>query len=240
MGAVASLLAMDRTTLTAALKPLERRGLVAVTVNPGDKRSRPMTLTPAELALLADAVPSGSAHIRRSTLCLTRAVPAVSGAACAQFPDYSCVRAGAFAPYTCRLPDWRCRRCSPACPFCSGLCTSPSWKISRNLGSLARSFSTAERTPTHGDAILIIRSMISTTGMPDRPLCRLSWCAAGRNSSQRLASVGQLEAAPTFATGAAHSNTSPRRIGILSWMVRCLPPPYRQPVKPPASMSAHR
>ncbi len=28
MGAVADLLAMDRTTLTAALKPLERRGLV--------------------------------------------------------------------------------------------------------------------------------------------------------------------------------------------------------------------
>ena len=31
MGAVAALLAMDRTTLTAALKPLERRGLVRST-----------------------------------------------------------------------------------------------------------------------------------------------------------------------------------------------------------------
>ena len=30
LGAVAALLAMDRTTLTAALKPLERRGLVVV------------------------------------------------------------------------------------------------------------------------------------------------------------------------------------------------------------------
>ena len=30
MGAVAAVLAMDRTTLTAALKPLERRGLVRV------------------------------------------------------------------------------------------------------------------------------------------------------------------------------------------------------------------
>ena len=30
LGSVASLLAMDRTTLTAALKPLERRGLVEV------------------------------------------------------------------------------------------------------------------------------------------------------------------------------------------------------------------
>ena len=36
MGSVASLLAMDRTTLTAALKPLERRGLVAISVDPND------------------------------------------------------------------------------------------------------------------------------------------------------------------------------------------------------------
>src|SRR5216683_1213941 len=57
MGAVASLLAMDRTTLTAALKPLERRGLVMVTTDPADKRSRLMTLTPAGRGLLARAVP---------------------------------------------------------------------------------------------------------------------------------------------------------------------------------------
>src|SRR5579871_6569592 len=38
MAAVAAVLAMDRTTLTAALKPLERRGLVKVTVDPDDKR----------------------------------------------------------------------------------------------------------------------------------------------------------------------------------------------------------
>ena len=36
MGSVASLLAMDRTTLTAALKPLERRGLVKITADPED------------------------------------------------------------------------------------------------------------------------------------------------------------------------------------------------------------
>ena len=47
IASVASLLAMDRTTLTAALKPLERRGLVAVTADPEDKRGRLMTLTPA-------------------------------------------------------------------------------------------------------------------------------------------------------------------------------------------------
>jgi len=57
IGSVATLLAMDRTTLTAALKPLERRGLVAVTADPGDRRSRRLTLTPAGRALLASAVP---------------------------------------------------------------------------------------------------------------------------------------------------------------------------------------
>ena len=57
MGGVAALLAMDRTTLTAALKPLERRGLVAVTPDPADRRGRRLTLTPAGTALLARAVP---------------------------------------------------------------------------------------------------------------------------------------------------------------------------------------
>jgi DNA-binding MarR family transcriptional regulator len=57
MAAVASLLAMDRTTLTAALKPLERRGLVTVTAGPGDRRSRLMALTPKGMTLLARAVP---------------------------------------------------------------------------------------------------------------------------------------------------------------------------------------
>src|ERR1700727_580564 len=36
MGAVADLLALDRTTLTANLKPLERRGLLQVMVDPRD------------------------------------------------------------------------------------------------------------------------------------------------------------------------------------------------------------
>ena len=57
MGSVASLLAMDRTTLTAALKPLQRRRLVAVTVDPADKRGRLMTLTPTGRSLLARATP---------------------------------------------------------------------------------------------------------------------------------------------------------------------------------------
>lgn len=57
MGSVAALLVMDRTTLTAALKPLERRGLVEVTVDPDDRRSRLLTLTAPGQALLARAVP---------------------------------------------------------------------------------------------------------------------------------------------------------------------------------------
>src|SRR4051812_10107068 len=57
MGSVAALLGLDRTTLTAALKPLERRGLVATAPHPDDKRSRLMRLTPQGHALLAEAVP---------------------------------------------------------------------------------------------------------------------------------------------------------------------------------------
>ena len=57
IGSVAELLAMDRTTLTANLKPLERRGLVTVTVDEADKRSRRMALTSAGRSLLAAAVP---------------------------------------------------------------------------------------------------------------------------------------------------------------------------------------
>jgi len=58
MGAVASLLGMDRTTLTAALKPLQRRRLLTITVNPADRRSRILALTPRGRELLARAVPA--------------------------------------------------------------------------------------------------------------------------------------------------------------------------------------
>jgi DNA-binding MarR family transcriptional regulator len=57
IGSVSDLLAMDRTTLTANLKPLERRGLVKVTVDKADRRSRRLTLTPAGRALLVAALP---------------------------------------------------------------------------------------------------------------------------------------------------------------------------------------
>jgi len=57
IGEVAALLAMDRTTLTANLKPLERRGLVTVTIDATDKRGRRLVLTSAGHAVLRTAVP---------------------------------------------------------------------------------------------------------------------------------------------------------------------------------------
>ncbi len=54
---IANLLAMDRTTLTAALKPLERRGLVTIAVDKKDRRGRRLALTKTGRALLADAYP---------------------------------------------------------------------------------------------------------------------------------------------------------------------------------------
>lgn len=57
MGPVAYLLAMDRTTLTAALKPLERRGLVEVSHHPTDRRNRVLKLTGKGRNLLASAMP---------------------------------------------------------------------------------------------------------------------------------------------------------------------------------------
>jgi DNA-binding MarR family transcriptional regulator len=57
MGPVARLLAMDRTTLTAALKPLERRGLVRIEASPADARTRILILTDAGRETLAAAVP---------------------------------------------------------------------------------------------------------------------------------------------------------------------------------------
>src|ERR1700760_2128284 len=47
MGPVAELLAMDRTTLTAALKPLERQGFLRVEIDARDRRGRRLVLTDA-------------------------------------------------------------------------------------------------------------------------------------------------------------------------------------------------
>jgi DNA-binding MarR family transcriptional regulator len=65
MGAVASLLGMDRTTLTAALKPLERRGLVKITADSADRRGRLLTLTPKGVKLVTSAVPAWERNHRK-------------------------------------------------------------------------------------------------------------------------------------------------------------------------------
>jgi len=57
MKPVAELLAMDQTTLTAALKPLRRQGWVEIIVNPDDRRERLLQLTAEGKAALAAAVP---------------------------------------------------------------------------------------------------------------------------------------------------------------------------------------
>jgi DNA-binding MarR family transcriptional regulator len=54
---LAAFLAMDRTTLTAALKVLERDGLAASAPDPADRRNRRLRLTDAGHARLHRALP---------------------------------------------------------------------------------------------------------------------------------------------------------------------------------------
>ncbi len=58
MGDLARFLAMDRTSLTAALKPLERRGLLVVRVDKADRRNRLVQITGEGVALLEAALPT--------------------------------------------------------------------------------------------------------------------------------------------------------------------------------------
>ncbi|MGF1475721.1 MAG: MarR family winged helix-turn-helix transcriptional regulator [Geminicoccaceae bacterium] len=51
------LLAMDRTTLTAALKPLQRRGLVQIVADSEDRRNRRLQLTDDGIDVVRDALP---------------------------------------------------------------------------------------------------------------------------------------------------------------------------------------
>ena len=57
MSRVAALLGADRTTLTAALKPLAARGLAVSLADPRDSRVRRLALTEAGRACLAAATP---------------------------------------------------------------------------------------------------------------------------------------------------------------------------------------
>ncbi len=85
---LAEFLAMDRTTLTAALKPLERRGLILISVDPDDRRSRLLRLTAKGRGLLARALPVWKEHhalldretgpadgLRKSLSLLARGIP---------------------------------------------------------------------------------------------------------------------------------------------------------------------
>ena len=56
VGGLAECLAMDRTTTTANLKPLERRGLVTIRRAEEDARIKHVVLTEAGRTLLAEAV----------------------------------------------------------------------------------------------------------------------------------------------------------------------------------------
>jgi DNA-binding MarR family transcriptional regulator len=57
IGDLVKVLAMDRTTLTANLKPLARRGLVEVAIDPKDRRGRRLKITDAGCDLLVAALP---------------------------------------------------------------------------------------------------------------------------------------------------------------------------------------
>jgi len=52
---LATILVIDRSALAQNLKPLEREGLIAVSVDPDDKRSRRVNLTPAGLDKLLES-----------------------------------------------------------------------------------------------------------------------------------------------------------------------------------------
>jgi DNA-binding MarR family transcriptional regulator len=54
---VSALLTMDRTTLTANLKPLSRRGLLEILADEKDRRSRRLKVTDAGRDVLAVALP---------------------------------------------------------------------------------------------------------------------------------------------------------------------------------------
>ena len=85
-------LSMDRTTVTAALKALDRHGLATIQTDARDRRSRRARLTDAGRAVLDAAIP-----IWRSEHCaLETATPALDGAALRR--QLAIVRTSAFKP----------------------------------------------------------------------------------------------------------------------------------------------
>lgn len=56
IGRLAPFLGMDPSTLTAAVKPLARRGLLTIETDPEDRRARRLSITPDGVALMRQAV----------------------------------------------------------------------------------------------------------------------------------------------------------------------------------------
>ena len=113
IGSVAALLSMDRTTLTAALKPLRRGELVRVMVDVEDRRSRRLKHTPAGRALLARAVPVWQHTHTKSTACCRPTARIVGGRPCRHSqligrPEAGCRAAlrRAAAPHPQALEPW--------------------------------------------------------------------------------------------------------------------------------------
>ena len=91
IGRVAGVLAMDRTTFTANLKPLVRRGLVEIRVDPADRRSRRLVLSLAGRALLAAALPVWQTRHRAIEKTAGRLPMRMRCApSCGRFPDDGC------------------------------------------------------------------------------------------------------------------------------------------------------
>jgi DNA-binding MarR family transcriptional regulator len=56
IGRLGPFLAMDASTLTAAVKPLARRGLLRLVADAADRRTRRVQITPEGVALLREAI----------------------------------------------------------------------------------------------------------------------------------------------------------------------------------------
>jgi DNA-binding MarR family transcriptional regulator len=95
MGDVARLLAMDPTTLTANVKPLERAGLIEVRIDQTDRRARRLALTAAGHESLARAVP-----IWRRTHARLDQLLSEPERLCAELRTLSAPSAGAAQPVT--------------------------------------------------------------------------------------------------------------------------------------------
>jgi DNA-binding MarR family transcriptional regulator len=89
IGALAPFLAMDRTSLTAALKPLERRGLVRIEPDKADRRSRLIAITADGVALLEAALPTWRETHARLDAALSDGAPGRLRADLRQVPGHA-------------------------------------------------------------------------------------------------------------------------------------------------------